>query len=92
MVIRVSKTGILGNSKPCANCLALMKKYNITRVVYSDEHGALITEKVARMESTHLSLAYRSLLTGDYEMKYKTNKVERRKRSKYDTSNDKTSD
>lgn len=73
MVIRVSRTGVLGNSKPCANCLALMKRHRITRVIYSDEHGELVTEKVARMETTHLSLAYRSLLTGDYNVEYKDN-------------------
>lgn len=52
VVIKTSKTGILGNSKPCFNCLLDMKDYaplmgyRINWVYYSDENGRLKKSKL----------------------------------------------
>lgn len=34
-VIRVSQTGDLALSKPCINCMNLIKKYRINKIIYS---------------------------------------------------------
>ena len=31
-------------SKPCTSCQALLEKHGISRVIYTDEHGNLLTE------------------------------------------------
>ena len=48
MVIRASKTGVLGMSKPCEHCIKMMlikgleKGYYISKIYYSDINGDLI--------------------------------------------------
>lgn len=47
MVIRTSKTGNVGMSKPCIHCLLLMKElplekgYRICRVLFTDHSGEI---------------------------------------------------
>lgn len=59
IVIRVNSMGDLCESKPCQNCLRLLRQYGIRKVTYSTTNGLLITEKIATMESTP-SVGYRS--------------------------------
>ena len=55
MVVRLNKNGELKNSRPCTNCIKTMLFYNIKKVIYSDDSGNLITEKVMNMEMNHVS-------------------------------------
>lgn len=56
LVIRASKTGKLGMSKPCCHCihsmtdLALEKGYHITNVYYSTNEGTIVKEKLKNIE------------------------------------------
>ena len=40
-------------SRPCNECVKMMKKLGIKKVHYSNEHGKMITEKVKDMEFKH---------------------------------------
>jgi cytidine deaminase len=64
LVIRVSKTGQLGNSKPCHSCLMLLSKqlpergYTLSRVYYSDDQGKIQVSKLSNLlfhEEHHFS-------------------------------------
>jgi deoxycytidylate deaminase len=59
IVIRVNSLGDLCESKPCQNCLQLLKEYGIRKVTYSTTNGLLITENIDTMQSTP-SVGYRS--------------------------------
>lgn len=68
LVIRVNKSGGLGNSKPCIHCLWLLsdllpkRGYNVSRVYYSDEHGRLVMTKLKNLledEKPHVSKYYK---------------------------------
>ena len=39
IVIRTNKNMKLINSKPCLNCLNIIKKFKINKIYYSDENG-----------------------------------------------------
>jgi cytidine deaminase len=60
LVIRISKSKILLNSKPCANCINVMKKlpqkkgYNIKNVYYSDDNGKIIKSSINKLENDEL--------------------------------------
>ena len=43
------------NSKPCMDCLQLMKQYGVDKVSYSNNNGVIITEKVKDVKTTHRS-------------------------------------
>jgi deoxycytidylate deaminase len=40
-VIRLSSTGELRNSKPCENCLNIIRKCGITKVQYSSDNDTI---------------------------------------------------
>ena len=48
-------------SKPCANCTEMLKKYGVRRVVYTTREDALRREKVRDIRTDHVSIAYRDL-------------------------------
>jgi hypothetical protein len=54
IVLRVGLTGELLNSKPCMDCLKVLKMIGIKKVYYSDENGNIIVEKIKNMESNHV--------------------------------------
>ena len=53
LVIRITKTGILSNSKPCASCTRFMRtilrkrNYLISNIFYSNQYGAITKCKLA---------------------------------------------
>ena len=51
VVLRISKTGVLGNSRPCRDCLLRMSKcsFNIHTVYYSTSQGTIESEKFQYM-------------------------------------------
>lgn len=70
LVIKTSKTGILGNSKPCYYCMLDLKNYSpikgykINNVYYSDTNGEIIKKKLSHMFSEgnyHFSSYYKNI-------------------------------
>lgn len=64
MVIRISKTGILGESRPCFHCLETLENSGIKihNVYYSTKNGTLAKERFSAMkksEKTVYSSGYR---------------------------------
>ena len=45
-VVRVTKAGNFGTSKPCKDCWILLKEAGIKTVTYIDEEGKIKTQKV----------------------------------------------
>jgi len=55
IVIRINKDGKLMNSRPCYNCLSMMKAVGVKRVYYSDNNENIICENVKDMLSINSS-------------------------------------
>lgn len=51
IVIRINAKGELVNSKPCSNCVKIMKEYGIRKVTYSTPEG-MVTESIETINST----------------------------------------
>ena len=55
LVVRVSKTGVMGNSKPCHSCLMVLSKhlpqrgYILANVYFSNEQGNIQCTKLASL-------------------------------------------
>jgi deoxycytidylate deaminase len=60
LVIRIDNHGNLINSKPCNNCIEMMRKYGIKKISYSNENGIIITESIKNITGSYSS-AYRSI-------------------------------
>lgn len=64
-VMRFSKTGVIGSSRPCINCLLFLarsKLITIRYVYYSTEEGKVAREKFSHMiqsKETHISRGFR---------------------------------
>jgi len=56
IVIRVNSKGELCSSRPCYNCLDMMKAVGIKRVYYSDDKGNIVVETVKDMISIQASV------------------------------------
>jgi len=55
-VIRVIKNNIMGNARPCKNCLDMMKDLNVNKVYYSTGIGdEIICESIKNMISIQIS-------------------------------------
>ena len=58
IVIRLSKNGTIGNSKPCINCIKILRKYmkqlNINYIVYSNENSKLVELSYKDMSNNNL--------------------------------------
>ncbi len=55
VVVRISRGGVLRNSRPCNQCLEVMIQYRIKKIVYSDEDGSVKCEKPENMKKMHVS-------------------------------------
>ncbi len=51
LVIRINNNGNLCNSRPCINCLKMMKDVKIKKVYYTNNDGELVVEQVKDMIS-----------------------------------------
>lgn len=60
-VVRITNTGFRSSS-PCENCLSLMKKLNVRKIMYS-ENGELKYEKIRDYKSYGFCTATRYLNT-----------------------------
>lgn len=45
----------MGSSKPCSDCLKVLKILNLNIVYYSTSLGTIESEKIRDMKSTHIS-------------------------------------
>lgn len=67
LVVRITKNNTLHNSKPCANCLEIMKilpekkGYRIRNIYYSDDNGNIVKSNLKKLENEelHFSRFYR---------------------------------
>lgn len=68
LVIRTSRAGFLGSSKPCAHCLSLLQRglpergYCLETVYYSDEQGSIVGRPFRELvvdDPPHVSRFYR---------------------------------
>jgi len=57
VVIRLTKTGILSESRPCYHCLCFMEKccLDIRNVYYSTSEGTIAKEKLSDMKSNPIT-------------------------------------
>lgn len=67
VVIRVSSTGVIGNSKPCFQCIQQIMKsrFNISKVYYSNAEGDIICESINKLlqsDTIHISHGLRQKL------------------------------
>lgn len=53
-----NRTGDFSNSKPCAHCLSMLKKYGIRKVAYTTDSGVVKT-KTSSLNTSHQSTAFR---------------------------------
>jgi hypothetical protein len=68
LVIRVNRSGTMGNSKPCVHCIYMLaqklpeKGYSLARIYYSDEKGGIHESKLRTLmwedEAPHLTKFY----------------------------------
>lgn len=58
VVVRVNNNNELKESKPCQNCLSIIKMFKIKKIIYSVESG-IIFEKTENMKVLHVSQYFR---------------------------------
>ena len=55
VVVRMTREGLIKNSRPCNQCLETMIKYRIKKILYSTDLGTFENEKPSDMEMLHIS-------------------------------------
>ena len=60
VVVRITSSGDLTDSKPCSHCVDFMKSYGIRKVTYSNRDGSLTTESLSLIVAQP-SVGYRSI-------------------------------
>jgi len=69
IVIRTSRSGLFGNSKPCAHCISKMthrlpeKGYRLDKIYYTDVSGNMTIQKFSALQKEpehHVSTFYKS--------------------------------
>jgi deoxycytidylate deaminase len=63
LVLRKGKDGHFRNSRPCKNCIMIMKKFGIQKVIYSNIYGGFSSEIVRTMseDEAFVSLGWMQL-------------------------------
>jgi len=46
VIVRVSKTGVLGNSRPCPMCMNALRQHGVKTIVYSSFGGRIMMERL----------------------------------------------
>jgi len=54
LIIRISKSYNLKNSRPCNSCIEKLKRRGIRKVYYSNEYGNIICEFLEDMHKLHI--------------------------------------
>ena len=66
LVVRISITGELCDSKPCCMCVNLMKMNGIKKVYYSDTNGNICCQKVSQISDDEIYVSHGlKLMIGD---------------------------
>lgn len=55
LVVRISKSGSLVNSRPCDDCIKKLLSLGVNRIYYSNDKGEVIREKLSDMALGHVS-------------------------------------
>ena len=72
IVIRIDAYGNLCDSKPCKECISVIKSFGIKKIYYSIA-GGLLVENILKINNTHCSAAQRNLSNnGVFVVKMKT--------------------
>ena len=76
IVIRVSRTGKLGESRPCFHCLEKLEKsdVNIQNVYYSTKEGVIEKEKLKSMKDSEKTIYCSGYLNFRKKIKKPVNK------------------
>ena len=64
LVVRVSKQGVLMKSKPCSDCLRILRRAEhlpVRNIIYSVGETTLWAEPVKTMTSTHVTYGFRQM-------------------------------
>lgn len=61
-VIRLSRSGLIGESKPCIHCMYMLRRtrVNIKNIYCSNEHGEIIKLKFDSYEASHICSGMRT--------------------------------
>ena len=56
----------MGLSKPCTNCIKVMKLFNMRDVYYSDIDGEIVCEKIKNISSSHKSQMFKHIINSNF--------------------------
>lgn len=65
IVIKKNNNDMLSMSKPCDECIKVMKILKMKNIYYSDHNGDIILEKVHNIETFHTSQMFKFMNTGN---------------------------
>lgn len=54
-VVRIKKNGQLADSRPCWSCIKTLQSYNVGKVWYSAEGGAIVCQKLKDVNFTYIT-------------------------------------
>ncbi len=63
LVIRYNNDGNLMDSKPCKDCIEMMRAIGINKVYYSTPEHNITAIKLQNLHSDHISWGYRYILS-----------------------------
>ena len=63
VVVRIGRDGHIKNSRPCNQCLEIMCKYHIKKVIYSTDNSFEVC-KPQNMDHSHISSGWSAFITG----------------------------
>jgi len=61
IIIRINRKGELVNSKPCIDCMRILKLLNIKYIYYSNDEGNIVKIKCKEAKTEHLSKAKKNI-------------------------------
>lgn len=53
IVLRMTRCGLIRNSKPCRKCCETMNNYNVKTVIYSEDDGTMTKIKIKDLINTY---------------------------------------
>ena len=59
LIIRISNSCKLKNSRPCDDCITKLKLRGIRKVYYSNEFGSIVCEYLTEMKNLHKSSGHK---------------------------------
>jgi hypothetical protein len=62
IIIRYNSNGQLMSSKPCRDCIELLKTIGIQRIYYSNDNHKIVCERLDTISSNHISWGCRYII------------------------------